>query len=241
MVDQLSSFAAEVTRVAREVGTEGKLGGQAEVEGVSGTWKKLTENVNQLASTLTTQLRAIAEVSTAVTRGDLTRQVAVEASRRGRRAQGQHQPDDRQPARDHAGQRGAGLAEDQPGPHHRPGAGPARPDGRHRRRSCASSPRRSPRSTAPSSWPRAEGDDAELRLVATYGYKARKTVSNRFKVGRGAGRPGRPRAQADPDHAGARRTTSRSPPGSARPRRSTSSCCRCSSRTRCSASSSWRR
>ena len=80
MVDQLSSFAAEVTRVAREVGTEGKLGGQAEVEGVSGTWKRLTENVNQLAGTLTTQLRAIAEVSTAVTRGDLTRQIAVDAS-----------------------------------------------------------------------------------------------------------------------------------------------------------------
>ena len=80
MVDQLSSFAAEVTRVAREVGTEGKLGGQAEVEGVSGTWKKLTENVNQLASNLTTQVRAIAEVATAVTRGDLTRQVTVDAS-----------------------------------------------------------------------------------------------------------------------------------------------------------------
>ena len=80
MVDQLSSFAAEVTRVAREVGTEGKLGGQAEVEGVSGTWKELTENVNQLAGNLTTQVRAIAEVSTAVTRGDLTRQIAVDAS-----------------------------------------------------------------------------------------------------------------------------------------------------------------
>ncbi|MFN8077833.1 MAG: HAMP domain-containing protein [Kineosporiaceae bacterium] len=80
MVDQLSAFASEVTRVAREVGTEGKLGGQAEVEGVSGTWKRLTENVNQLASTLTVQLRAIAEVSTAVTRGDLTRQVTVDAS-----------------------------------------------------------------------------------------------------------------------------------------------------------------
>src|SRR5207302_7880253 len=66
MVDQLSSFAAEVTRVAKEVGTEGRLGGQAEVEGVAGTWKRLTENVNQLAATLTTQLRAIAEVSTAV-------------------------------------------------------------------------------------------------------------------------------------------------------------------------------
>src|SRR5436189_142081 len=73
MVDQLRSFAAEVTRVAREVGTEGRLGGQAEVEGVSGTWRDLTENVNQLASNLTTQVRAIAEVSTAVTQGDLTR------------------------------------------------------------------------------------------------------------------------------------------------------------------------
>jgi HAMP domain-containing protein/signal transduction histidine kinase/ActR/RegA family two-component response regulator len=79
MVDQLSSFADEVTRVAREVGTEGKLGGQAQVRGVAGTWRDLTENVNQLASTLTTQLRAIAEVSTAVTRGDLTQRIAVEA------------------------------------------------------------------------------------------------------------------------------------------------------------------
>ncbi|HKD99054.1 MAG TPA: ATP-binding protein, partial [Micromonosporaceae bacterium] len=79
MVDQLSSFADEVTRVAREVGTEGKLGGQAQVRGVAGTWRGLTENVNQLASTLTTQLRAIAEVSTAVTRGDLTRRINVDA------------------------------------------------------------------------------------------------------------------------------------------------------------------
>ncbi len=80
MVDQLSAFAAEVTRVAREVGTEGKLGGQAQVQGVSGTWKDLTENVNQLAGNLTTQVRAIAEVSTAVTQGDLTRQITVEAA-----------------------------------------------------------------------------------------------------------------------------------------------------------------
>jgi signal transduction histidine kinase/HAMP domain-containing protein/CheY-like chemotaxis protein len=79
MVDQLSSFADEVTRVAREVGTEGKLGGQAEVEGVSGTWRGLTENVNQLAGNLTTQVRSIAEVSTAVTQGDLTRSISVEA------------------------------------------------------------------------------------------------------------------------------------------------------------------
>jgi CheY-like chemotaxis protein/signal transduction histidine kinase/HAMP domain-containing protein len=80
MVDQLSSFAVEVTRVAREVGTEGRLGGQAEVGGVSGTWRALTENVNQLAANLTTQVRAIAEVSSAVTQGDLTRSITVEAT-----------------------------------------------------------------------------------------------------------------------------------------------------------------
>jgi signal transduction histidine kinase/HAMP domain-containing protein/ActR/RegA family two-component response regulator len=79
MVDQLSSFADEVTRVAREVGTEGKLGGQAQVKGVAGTWRDLTENVNQLAFTLTTQLRAIGDVSTAVASGDLTREIQVAA------------------------------------------------------------------------------------------------------------------------------------------------------------------
>src|ERR671937_729486 len=78
MVDQLSSFADEVTRVAKEVGTEGKLGGQAQVKGVSGTWKDLTDNVNFMAASLTTQVRAIADVSTAVTQGDLTRSIAVE-------------------------------------------------------------------------------------------------------------------------------------------------------------------
>jgi CheY-like chemotaxis protein/signal transduction histidine kinase/HAMP domain-containing protein len=79
MVDQLATFADEVTRVAREVGTEGQLGGQANVEGVSGVWQGLTDNVNTLAGTLTTQLRAIAQVTTAVAQGDLTRSIAVEA------------------------------------------------------------------------------------------------------------------------------------------------------------------
>src|SRR5580693_2212515 len=79
MVDQLSSFAVEVTRVAREVGREGKLGGQAEVEGVSGTWKRLTENVNELAGNLTRQVRAISEVTSSVAAGDLTRSISVEA------------------------------------------------------------------------------------------------------------------------------------------------------------------
>ncbi|MCU1258639.1 MAG: sensor hybrid histidine kinase, partial [Bryobacterales bacterium] len=78
MVDQLSSFASEVTRVAREVGTEGKLGGQAEVRGVAGTWRDLTESVNSMAGNLTNQVRNIAEVTTAVARGDLSRKITVD-------------------------------------------------------------------------------------------------------------------------------------------------------------------
>ncbi|MET3928391.1 HAMP domain-containing protein/CheY-like chemotaxis protein/signal transduction histidine kinase [Lysobacter sp. OAE881] len=78
MVDQLNGFAAEVTRVAREVGTEGKLGGQAQVPGVAGTWKDLTDNVNSMASNLTAQVRNIAEVTTAVAKGDLSRKIAVD-------------------------------------------------------------------------------------------------------------------------------------------------------------------
>src|SRR5436190_23112541 len=79
MVDQLSSFAAEVTRVAKEVGTEGKLGGQADVPGVAGTWKDLTDNVNQLAGNLTDQVRGIAQVTTAVAKGDLSQKIVVDA------------------------------------------------------------------------------------------------------------------------------------------------------------------
>ncbi len=78
MVDQLNAFASEVTRVAREVGTDGKLGGQADVGGVAGTWKNLTDNVNSMASNLTGQVRNIAEVATAVARGDLSRKVTVD-------------------------------------------------------------------------------------------------------------------------------------------------------------------
>jgi len=78
MVDQLSTFADQVTRVAREVGTEGKLGGQASIEGVRGTWKDLTDNVNSMASNLTAQVRNIAEVTTAVARGDLSKKITVD-------------------------------------------------------------------------------------------------------------------------------------------------------------------
>src|SRR5688572_18825058 len=78
MVDQLRSFAAEVTRVAREVGTEGKLGGQADVQGVSGTWKDLTDSVNYMAANLTAQVRNIADVTTAVANGDLSKKITVD-------------------------------------------------------------------------------------------------------------------------------------------------------------------
>src|SRR5437762_10712228 len=77
MLDQLNGFASEVTRVAREVGTEGKLGGQAQVPGVAGTWKDLTDNVNFMASNLTGQVRNIAEVTTAVANGDLSKKITV--------------------------------------------------------------------------------------------------------------------------------------------------------------------
>src|SRR4029077_5970489 len=78
MVDQLNAFAGEVTRVAREVGTEGKLGGQGEVKGVGGVWKDLTESVNSMAGNLTAQVRNIAEVTTAVANGDLSRKITVD-------------------------------------------------------------------------------------------------------------------------------------------------------------------
>ena len=79
MIDQLAIFAAEVTRVAREVGTEGSLGGQAELPDVEGTWLELTTSVNEMASNLTTQVRSIAEVTTAVAEGDLSKEVEVDA------------------------------------------------------------------------------------------------------------------------------------------------------------------
>src|SRR6202012_617194 len=78
MVDRLNAFASEVSRVARDVGTEGKLGGQAAVPGVSGTWKDLTDNVTSMANNLTTQVRNIAEVTTAVAKGDLSRKITVD-------------------------------------------------------------------------------------------------------------------------------------------------------------------
>ena len=169
MVDQLNAFASEVTRVAREVGTEGKLGGQAAVPGVAGTWKDLTDNVNSMASNLTGQVRNIADVATAIANGDLSRKITVDvkgeilelkntintmvdqlnALRVGghaRRARGRHRRQARRPGR---GRRRRRHVE---GPHrqrqldgvepHRPGAQHRR--GRDRRRATATCRARSP-------------------------------------------------------------------------------------------------
>ena len=115
MIDTLATFAEQVTTVAREVGVEGQLGGQAKVPGAAGTWKALTENVNQLADNLTRQVRAIAEVATAVTKGDLTRSIALDAQGAIAALKDTHQRNDSQPERHHAQEQRTGLAEDQSG------------------------------------------------------------------------------------------------------------------------------
>ena len=207
MVDQLGSFADEVTRMAREVGTEGQLGGQAQVEGVSGTWRDLTENVNQLASNLTTQVRAIAEVSTAVTQGDLTRSIAVEA--RGEVADLKDNINQMiANLRDTTvAQPGAGLAQDRPRAGVEPDAGRARPRARDPGDRLRADPDRlrPARRVLPGRGGGARqlgaAADRELRIQAQG--RCRRAV----RVRRGAGGPGRVRAQDDPAHRGARRTT----------------------------------
>ncbi len=185
MVDQLSSFAAEVTRVAREVGTEGQLGGQAEVEGVSGTWRRLTENVNQLAGNLTTQVRAIAEVSTAVTQGDLTRQIAVDA--RGEVAElsdtinlmiaNLRATTQRNAESDWLNTNLARIS----------GMMQGQRDLATVARLIMSeiSPLISAQHGAFFSTETDEGREPELRLIASYGYRKRKSVSNAFTFGEG--------------------------------------------------------
>ncbi|MBV8559640.1 MAG: response regulator, partial [Acidimicrobiia bacterium] len=183
MVDQLSSFAAEVTRVAKEVGTEGRLGGQAEVEGVAGTWKRLTENVNQLAATLTTQLRAIAEVSTAVTQGDLTRSITVAAQ--GEVAE----------LKDNINQMIANLRETTIANQEQDWlkTNLARISGLMQGQRDLQTVSRlimselTPVVSAQHGafyMAQSEGsDETELKLLASYGYKSRKHISNQFKVG----------------------------------------------------------
>ncbi|HEY6606529.1 MAG TPA: HAMP domain-containing protein [Gaiellaceae bacterium] len=187
MVDQLSSFAAEVTRVAKEVGTEGKLGGQAQVGGVSGVWKGLTDNVNQLAGTLTTQLRAISEVSQAVTKGDLTRSIAVDAE--GEVAE----------LKDTINQMIGNLAETTRANQEQDwlNSNMARFTGMLQgERDLETVSRLIMSELTPlvgaqhgaffmMESPGGEGDEFRLRLVATYGYKQRKNVPTRFAIGEG--------------------------------------------------------
>ena len=154
MVDQLRSFASEVTRVAREVGTEGKLGGQADVEGVAGTWKDLTDSVNSMAGNLTAQVRNIADVTTAVANGDLVQEDHRRREGRNSRTEKHHQhdggsaqlvrvgSDPRGPRSGHRRQarrpgRGAGRRRHVEGPHRLRelhGRQPDRPGAQHRRR-----------------------------------------------------------------------------------------------------------
>jgi signal transduction histidine kinase/HAMP domain-containing protein/CheY-like chemotaxis protein len=188
MVGQLSAFADEVTRVAREVGTEGKLGGQAEVQGVSGTWEGLTDNVNQLAANLTTQVRAIAEVSTAVTRGDLSQRIEVDAS--GEVAElkdtinqmivNLSETTEQNTAQDWLktniaristmlqGQRDVAAVANHIMSHVTPLV-----DAHSGAFYCSDLPDGAPET------------DLELRLVASYAYSERHTVSNRFRMGEG--------------------------------------------------------
>ena len=137
MVDQLNGFAAEVTRVAREVGTDGKLGGQAQVPGVAGTWKDLTDSVNAMATNLTGQVRNIAEVTTAVAKGDLSRKITVDVKGEILRAEEHHQHDGR-PAERLRRRGDAGRARGRHrGQARRPGPGPGRRrhlEGPHRQR-----------------------------------------------------------------------------------------------------------
>ena len=235
MVDQLSSFAAEVTRVAREVGTEGQLGGQAEVEGVSGTWKHLTENVNELAGNLTRQVRAIAEVATAVTRGDLTRQIAVDASgeieelkdnintmianlRETTLANQEQDWLKANLARISGLMQGRRDLEDvADADHERADAGGLRPARRvlprHRCRL------------------RRAWTAADARRTAT---RLQPSMPTAFRPGEAlVGQAAR--SSADPGRRTRRPATSGSPPASAGRRRPALSCCRCCSRTRCSA------
>ena len=232
MTDTLATFADQVTTVAREVGVEGRLGGQANVPGAAGTWKDLTGNVNLLAANLTTQVRAIAEVATAVTKGDLTRSIQVEA--RGEVAELKDNINTMigNLRADHRAQHRAGLAEDQPRALHQHAAGPARP--RHRRPACCCpSWRRWSTRQQGVIYQMDDGRTApHLKLLASYADDADSGHPEHARARRGPRRPVRGREAAHPDRPMCRRTPCRS----ARPVRArcraTSSCCRCCSRAR---------
>ncbi len=231
MTDTLATFADQVTNVAREVGVDGKLGGQARVPGAAGIWRDLTANVNQLAANLTTQVRAIADVATAVTKGDLTRSIAVEAQ--GEVAELKDNINEmirnlRDTTRKNMEQdwlktnlaKFSRMLQGQ--------------------RDLAAVSQLILSDLAPLVTAHhgvfyvvdASGDEPTLKLLASYAYKDRKHVSNEFRMGEGlVGQ-----CAVDRPHAArstrCRATTSRSAPAWARPRRGTSWCSRCCSRAR---------
>ena len=232
MIETLSTFGDQVTNMAREVGIEGRLGGQARVPGAAGLWRDLTDNVNQLAANLTNQVRSIADVATAVTKGDLTRSIAVEASGEMAALKDNDQRDDPQPEGSDAQECRAGLAEDQPRPLLAHAAGRARPGHRlepdHVRARAAGER---------AIWrvlrhQRARTSETKLELAASYGAEKHDELQEReFEPARGAGRPGGRGQAADPAQERAAATSSASARASAMPRRPTSTSCRRCSRT----------
>ena len=242
MVDQLNAFAGEVTRVAREVGVEGKLGGQAQSKEVGGVWKDLTDNVNQLAANLTNQVRAIAEVATAVTEGDLTRQVAVEASgevavlkdklnemiRNLRETTRQNiEQDWLKTNRERFTRMLQGQRDLADGVEHDPVRARAARLRAARRLLLDDRARRTAASRCSSSRPATATRSASTSRRRSGSAKASSASAPRRRSGSCS-----PRSPA---------TTCGSTPGSASRRRSTSSCCRSCSRARCARSSSSRR
>ena len=176
MIDTLATFADQVTTVAREVGVEGKLGGQAKVPGAAGTWKDLTENVNQLAANLTTQVRAIAEVATAVTKGDLTRSITVDAQGEVAALKDTINEMIRNLQGHHAEEHRAGLAEDEPGQVQPHAPGPARLDHRRPHDPLRAVPRWSPRPAPSSTCSTRATTSRSSSCLASYAYRRRKSA-----------------------------------------------------------------
>ena len=198
MIDTLATFADQVTNVAREVGVEGKLGGQARVPGAAGLWRDLTDNVNQLAANLTTQVRAIADVATAVTKGDLTRSITVEAS--GEVASLKDNINEmirnlRDTTLKNAEQDWLKTNLATLHPH---AAGRARP--RHRLEPDPVGDRAARERPARRVLHRSRTTSGEpvLDLVASYAFTERKNISNRFRLRAGPRRPVRLREEAHP-------------------------------------------
>ena len=209
MIDTLATFADQVTTVAREVGVEGKLGGQANVPGAAGTWKDLTDNVNQLAANLTTQVRAIAEVATAVTKGDLTRSITVEAQGEVAALKDNINEMIRNLQRHHAEEHRAGLAEDQPRQVQPHAAGPEGPAHGRPADPVRAGARWSPRSRACStSWTPADERAGAASCSPATPTRSASDARQPLQARRRPRRPVRAREGEDPAHQRAAPTTS---------------------------------